>query len=104
MRLSPVVVLVLVLAGGSVGGVYGLLLAIPLAACAKVVFSEFLHPKLEAWAQEASVSSTINEVDLGQRHTIKEYFAVDCGRLRQEWYTNQFLKSSFRISYRRNFS
>ncbi|MEY2713073.1 MAG: hypothetical protein RL005_1295, partial [Planctomycetota bacterium] len=36
-NLDPVTVFVAILAGGSVAGVYGMLLAIPLAACAKIV-------------------------------------------------------------------
>lgn len=38
------------IAGGVLGGVYGLLLAIPVAACAKILYLEILAPRLKAWA------------------------------------------------------
>jgi len=38
------------IAGGVLGGVYGLLLAIPVAACAKILYLELLVPRLKAWA------------------------------------------------------
>ena len=47
--LDPVTILVAVLAGGAVLGVYGMLLAIPVAACGKILFSEVLMPKVHAW-------------------------------------------------------
>jgi len=48
-NLDPVTILVAVLAGGSVLGVYGMLLAIPAAACAKILIMEMVLPKIEAW-------------------------------------------------------
>ncbi len=39
------------LAGGVLGGVYGLLVAIPVAACLKIVIREVLWPKVQEWAQ-----------------------------------------------------
>ncbi len=39
------------LAGGALAGVYGLLLAIPVAACLKILAREFLWPRVEAWAK-----------------------------------------------------
>lgn len=50
-NLDPVTILVAVLAGGSVLGVYGMLLAIPLAACGKIMFAEVLMPKLKDWVE-----------------------------------------------------
>jgi len=50
-NLDPVTVLVAVLAGGSVLGIYGMLLAIPLAACGKIMFAEVLMPKMTEWAE-----------------------------------------------------
>ncbi|MHC5001698.1 MAG: AI-2E family transporter [Planctomycetota bacterium] len=50
-NLDPVTILVAVLAGGSVLGVYGMLLAIPVAACLKILFTEVLLPKIHAWAR-----------------------------------------------------
>jgi predicted PurR-regulated permease PerM len=38
------------IAGGVLGGVYGLLLAIPVAACAKILYLELVVPRLKAWA------------------------------------------------------
>lgn len=48
-NLDPVTILVAVLAGGSVGGVYGMLLAIPAAACAKILITDVLLPSIKAW-------------------------------------------------------
>ncbi len=48
-NLDPVTILVAVLAGGSVLGVYGMLLAIPAAACGKILIMEMVLPKIEAW-------------------------------------------------------
>ncbi len=54
-NLDPVTILVAVLAGGSIMGVYGMLLGIPVAACVKIVFTDVLLPKIRAWsAGEAS--------------------------------------------------
>lgn len=38
------------IAGGVLGGVYGLLLAIPVAACIKIVLKEVVWPRVEQWA------------------------------------------------------
>ncbi len=53
-NLGPVSIFVAVLAGASVAGVYGMLLAIPVAACAKILARETLMPSLRAWAQGKS--------------------------------------------------
>ncbi|MBT8486902.1 MAG: AI-2E family transporter [Phycisphaerae bacterium] len=50
-NLDPVTVLVAVLAGGSVLGIYGMLLAIPLAACGKILLTEVVLPKVNAWTR-----------------------------------------------------
>ena len=49
-NLSPVTVLIVVFIGGAVGGVYGLILAIPIAACLKIFAMKILLPRLEQWA------------------------------------------------------
>jgi predicted PurR-regulated permease PerM len=49
-NLDPVTILVAVLAGASVMGIYGMLLAIPLAACAKILIMEIVMPKVRDWA------------------------------------------------------
>jgi predicted PurR-regulated permease PerM len=48
-NLDPVTVVVAVLAGGSLLGVYGMLLAIPLAACAKILIVDVLMPRIDEW-------------------------------------------------------
>ena len=54
-NLDPVTIVVAVLAGGSVLGVYGMLLAIPMVACGKILLMEVLMPKVRAWTRgEAS--------------------------------------------------
>ncbi len=50
-KLDPVTIVVVVLAGGSVMGVYGMLLAIPVAACGKIFIMEVLLPKITAWTR-----------------------------------------------------
>jgi predicted PurR-regulated permease PerM len=50
LKLSIVTVLLAVLVGGALGGLYGLLLAIPITACCKIILVEELAPKLRAWA------------------------------------------------------
>lgn len=41
--------IVAVLAGGSLLGVYGMLLAIPLAACGKIMLTDVVMPAVNAW-------------------------------------------------------
>lgn len=38
------------IAGGAIGGIYGLLLAIPLAACIKILLNEVFWPRFQRWA------------------------------------------------------
>lgn len=45
-NLDPVTIFVAILAGGSVLGVYGMLISIPVAACLKIMLSEVVVPKL----------------------------------------------------------
>ena len=45
-NLDPVTIFVAILAGGSVLGVYGMLISIPVAACLKIMLSEVVIPKL----------------------------------------------------------
>lgn len=49
-NLDPLTVLLVVLVGGSLAGLLGLLIAIPAAACAKILAQEVLLPRLRAWA------------------------------------------------------
>lgn len=39
------------IAGGALAGIYGLLLAIPVAACSKILLRELFWPKFKAWAK-----------------------------------------------------
>lgn len=50
-NLGPVSILVAVLAGGAVGGVYGMLLAIPAAACIRILITDLLLPRVRKWAR-----------------------------------------------------
>ena len=50
-NLDPVTIFVAVLAGGSVLGAYGMLLAIPIAACIKISIQEVILPNVRAWAR-----------------------------------------------------
>jgi len=52
-NLDPLTVLLVVLVGGSLVGLLGMLLAIPLAACVKILAKEWVLPKLRAMAAEA---------------------------------------------------
>lgn len=47
-NLSPVTVIIAILIGGSVGGIAGLLLALPIASAVKILFNELAMPRLEA--------------------------------------------------------
>jgi predicted PurR-regulated permease PerM len=51
-NLSAVTIMVVVLVGGALGGLYGLILAIPVAACLKILGKEVLLPHMQAWAKE----------------------------------------------------
>jgi len=51
MEMSVPEILIVMFVGGALGGLYGLLLCIPLAACGKILFREVFLPRLEAWAQ-----------------------------------------------------
>jgi predicted PurR-regulated permease PerM len=49
-NMSAVSIIVVVFVGGAVAGVWGMLLAIPLAACTKILMEETLLPALRNWA------------------------------------------------------
>ena len=50
-NLDPVTIVVAILAGGSVAGVYGMLLAIPIAACGKIALKRVVMPRLVEFAR-----------------------------------------------------
>jgi predicted PurR-regulated permease PerM len=49
-ELHPLVIMLAVLAGGSLAGLYGMLLAVPAAACLKILLTAEVMPRLRAWA------------------------------------------------------
>lgn len=53
-NLDPVTIVVAILAGGSIAGIYGMLLAIPIAACGKIAAIRLLLPRIRAWARGAA--------------------------------------------------
>lgn len=53
MEMSAITVLIIVFIGGAVGGFYGLLLSIPIAACMKILIQELVLPGLERWAAKS---------------------------------------------------
>ena len=48
-NLHPLTITLAVISGGVVAGLYGMLLAIPTAACLKILIEEIVMPKLRAW-------------------------------------------------------
>ncbi|MCH2141779.1 MAG: AI-2E family transporter [Phycisphaerales bacterium] len=56
-NLDPVTIFVAVLAGGAVLGAYGMLIAIPIAACIKILLSDLVIPKLRMLASTPSGAS-----------------------------------------------
>lgn len=49
-ELHPVLIMLAVLAGGSLAGLYGMLLAVPVAACLKIMLVAEVMPRLRRWA------------------------------------------------------
>lgn len=52
LNMGIITVLLAVLMGGALGGLYGLILAIPLTACLRILLSEVFLPRLKKWAAE----------------------------------------------------
>ena len=50
-NLNPVAIVVAVLAGGSLAGLYGMLLAVPAAACLKIILRDVVMPRIHAWRE-----------------------------------------------------
>jgi predicted PurR-regulated permease PerM len=50
-QMNTPTILFAVLAGGIVAGFYGVLLAIPAAACLKILMRESFWPRFKAWAE-----------------------------------------------------
>jgi len=48
-NLDPVTIVVAILAGGALAGLYGMLIAIPVAACIKILLREVLMPRIRDW-------------------------------------------------------
>lgn len=53
LDMSVVTIIIVVLLGGAMGGLYGLLLCIPIAACVKVLLQDVFLPRLRAWAAQS---------------------------------------------------
>ncbi|MFW5750961.1 MAG: AI-2E family transporter [Planctomycetota bacterium] len=53
-NLSPAAIMVAVIAGGTLYGFYGMLLAIPVAACIRILISEIWMPRLRQWIEGES--------------------------------------------------
>lgn len=51
MEMSAVTILLVVFIGGAVGGLYGLLLCVPIAACIKILAEEIILPRMRRWAR-----------------------------------------------------
>ncbi|MDK2745408.1 MAG: AI-2E family transporter [Nitrospira sp. BO4] len=51
--MSAATILIVVFMGGAVGGLFGLIFAIPVAACLKIVVDEFVRPRWLRWVREA---------------------------------------------------
>jgi len=49
--LDPVTIVVAIIAGGTIAGIYGMLIAIPAAACLKILLREVVLPKVKAWTR-----------------------------------------------------
>ncbi len=50
LNMSVPTVLIVVFIGGAFGGILGLLLAIPVAACLKILFEDVILPRVRSWA------------------------------------------------------
>ncbi len=55
-QLHPLVIMLAIIAGGSLLGLYGMLLAVPVVACTKVLLDAVVAPALRRWAEHASTS------------------------------------------------
>lgn len=50
--MSAATILIVVFVGGAVGGLFGLIFAIPVAACLKILIEEFIQPRWFQWVRE----------------------------------------------------
>jgi predicted PurR-regulated permease PerM len=58
-HLHPIAIMLAIIAGGSLAGLYGMILAVPIAACTKVMLSEVVGPRLRQWATDAVGPATL---------------------------------------------
>ncbi len=56
--LNAATILLVVLVGGAIGGVWGLVLAIPFTACLQIMAKELLLPRLRTWRTRKSLAMT----------------------------------------------
>lgn len=54
LDISPFMVLFAIMVGGAVGGLFGVLLAVPLANCFAIVYAEEVKPRLDEWSRDAA--------------------------------------------------
>lgn len=52
LDMSTVTILIVMFIGGATGGLYGLLLCIPITACVKILCVELVFPRIRRWAKE----------------------------------------------------
>ena len=55
--LHPLAIMVAVIGAGSFLGLYGMLLAVPVVACARILGEEVLLPRLRAWLNDATTKT-----------------------------------------------
>ena len=55
--LHPVAIMAAIIAGGSLAGLYGMLLAVPIVACLRILGEEVFIPRLREWLEESCTSS-----------------------------------------------
>lgn len=51
--MSAATILIVVFLGGAIGGLFGLIFAIPVAACIKIAIEEFVQPRWQQWVRKA---------------------------------------------------
>ena len=70
MRVHPILVFLAVIIGGGLGGIVGVLLAVPTLAVLRVSF-DFLRPRLRTDEPSETPKSTESDGELGRRSTLE---------------------------------
>ena len=55
--LHPVAIMAAIIAGGSLAGLYGMLLAVPIVACLRILGEEVFIPRLRSWLEASCAPS-----------------------------------------------